>query len=221
MFMTLLLLAGPLFLPLLFLGILFLPFILFWLIVFQSVQTLILTPISLWQTFTNKQVRRNHALEHATANVLEEKYGSSRVAGMAFKDGFKLFGDLPHPSLMVEAAREGLQRLRNGESRLAIHPRCGTALAIGQFIFAASFIFIVFFLHSISIIDILLAIGLSFLLSKPLGLLAQKFLTTSTDVKDMKLVDLKADRWGQFYFLTDDTPVYKYRPFWSWRHFEI
>ncbi len=188
------------------------------LILFQSIQILLVAPISLWQTFTDKEVRRNHALEHATANVLEEKYGVKYVAGIAFKDGYKLFGRMPHPSVLVDAAREGLQRLKKGEKHLAVHPRCGTSLIVGQFIFALLFITVFLFLHAFSLLDLLLAIIISIMISRPLGLLVQKYFTTTTDVENIEFVDLSVDRWGQFYFRTRDLPYYRYKPLWVGRN---
>lgn len=184
----------------------------------HSLQFLIAAPISLWQTFTNRQVRRNHALEHATANVLEEKYGMKMVAGMAFADGFKLFGQLPPPAYLVDAAREGLARLQRGETHLALHPRCGTSLIVGQFLFALAFVAIFVFMHHFSFIEVLAVFLLSSVLSRPLGLLAQKYLTTGTDVKDLEFVDLSMDRYGQFYFRTGYRGAFhRVRPAWPLR----
>jgi hypothetical protein len=163
---------------------------------------LIAAPLSLWQTFTDRQVRVNHAIEHATANVLEEKYGVKQVAGMAFKDGFQLYGRLPRAQILIDAAQEGLQRLRNGETRLALHPRCGTSLMMGQFLNAIVFISVFLFMHHFSLLEIILYFVLSSLLAKPLGMIAQKYLTTSTDVADIELRNLAADRFGRIYFQT-------------------
>ena len=74
---------------------LFLVFLLIFLFVFiplgfaaQSFMWLILGPGQLLRVLFNKKVRRNHALEHATVNVIEERYGPSNIAGMAYEDGF-------------------------------------------------------------------------------------------------------------------------------------
>jgi len=178
--------------------ILFLPFLIF----FQSLQTLLMVPLSLWQTFTDKQVRRNHALEHATANVLESGFGATRVAGMAFRDGYKLAGDLPHPAFLIQAAQEALRRLKNGETHLALHPRCGTSMLIGQFFFSLVFVIFFVFAKALTLFDLLAAFLFSAILAKPLGLLAQKYITTSTDVEDLYFKNLSIDWTGQFYFQT-------------------
>ncbi len=188
-----------------------LPFIL----LIHSVQTLVLAPISLWQTFTDKQVRRNHALEHATANVLEEKFPQAYVGGMAFKDGFQLFGRIPPAMHLMQAAREGLQRLKQGETNLALHPRCGTSIMIGQVMFALVFLFVFFFMHHFNILEIFLFFLFSAIVSRPLGLLAQKYITTSTDVEELEFHDVYMKPNGAFYFQTARRqPV---RHFWPWR----
>ncbi len=187
-------------------------------LLFHSFQILVMVPASLWQTFTNAQVRKNHALEHATANVLEEKYGVKWVAGMAFKNGFKLYGQLPDPVMLIEAAQEGLARLQHGEKHLALHPRCGTALIIGQFLFALLFVIMFFFMEYFSLTGILFVFAMAILLHKPLGMLTQKYLTTSTDVEDMHINNVSVDLWGQFYFETSTSPVQRmhqsYQPMW-------
>ena len=73
-------------------------------------------------------VRRNHALEHATMQILAEKYKGVRMAGLSNPQGFLLIADLP-TEIVTEAALEAEKRLKAGESQLAIHPHCGTNLA--------------------------------------------------------------------------------------------
>ncbi len=75
-------------------------------------------------------VRRNHALEHATLNVLAEKQRGLRLVGRSDWGGFTLYGTVSVQDV-ADAVVVALQRLRAGESALAIHPRCGTNLATG------------------------------------------------------------------------------------------
>lgn len=75
-------------------------------------------------------VRSNHALEHATLHVLQEKGNKMRLGGISDAGGFWIYGDIEAADLM-EAAREALQRLADGEQSLAIHPNCGTNIAVG------------------------------------------------------------------------------------------
>jgi len=75
-----------------------------------------------------ERVRRNHALEHATLHMLEEKSPRLRAGGRASTGGFYLYGDLPDGGDVVVAANEAIRRMRDGEHDLAVHPRCGTNL---------------------------------------------------------------------------------------------
>lgn len=70
-------------------------------------------------------MRRNHALEHATLHVLSQRHPGQSFSGYSDPRGFWLMGEVSSEevSLVVE---EALQRLRSGESQLAVHPNCGT-----------------------------------------------------------------------------------------------
>lgn len=73
--------------------------------------------------------RRNHALEHATMQVLGRKYPGQRMAGYSTPRGFWVIGRVEIASLQ-EAVDEAQKRLRVGERQLAIHPFCGTNFAL-------------------------------------------------------------------------------------------
>lgn len=73
--------------------------------------------------------RKNHSLEHATIHILSKKLPGIHMAGHSNPTGFFLLGDVP-TELVMECAQEALTRLQNGESGLAIHPGCGTNLAV-------------------------------------------------------------------------------------------
>ena len=75
------------------------------------------------------QVRRNHALEHAAITIVTERHPSMFLQGRSNGRGFWIFGDIETEELR-SAINEALSRLRMGEAELAIHPRCGTNLAI-------------------------------------------------------------------------------------------
>lgn len=76
------------------------------------------------------RVRSNHALEHATLHVLQEKGITVRLGGISDAGGFWIYGDVDTESLLL-AAREARERLMNGENHLAVHPNCGTNIAVG------------------------------------------------------------------------------------------
>src|SRR5687768_7979943 len=89
----------------------------------QSLWSVLNVPRQLTQLVHGLAVRRNHAIEHATVNVLEERYGSQLVDGCATTEGFRIRAAID-PALLLDAAREGLLRLQRGDRALAIHGRC-------------------------------------------------------------------------------------------------
>ncbi len=84
-------------------------------------------------------LRQVHALEHATVWILggtprSTAYRSitqddEQLAGLSTAEGFYLFGEV-ETSLLDQAVHRALHRLVSGEWHLAVHPRCGTNLAV-------------------------------------------------------------------------------------------
>ena len=74
------------------------------------------------------RIRRNHGLEHATLHTLTNSLPHTMLAGHSDMGGFYIIGDVPSETLHV-AVQESISRLRAGESRLAVHPNCGTNYA--------------------------------------------------------------------------------------------
>ena len=75
------------------------------------------------------RVRRNHALEHAAISVITERHPNVFLRGRSNSKGFYIFGEVDTEELK-SAIEEALRRLKLGEVELAIHPRCGTNLAV-------------------------------------------------------------------------------------------
>ena len=73
--------------------------------------------------------RQNHALEHATVHILSRANPYVRIMGRSTNSGFFIYGGVSTQEL-AKAATEALARLQQGESHLAIHPRCGTNIAV-------------------------------------------------------------------------------------------
>jgi hypothetical protein len=71
------------------------------------------------------RIRRNHGLEHATLHILAERFPNHNLAGHSDTGGFWLLGDLPQEEV-ERAVGEALERMRGGESNLAVHQNCGT-----------------------------------------------------------------------------------------------
>jgi hypothetical protein len=70
-------------------------------------------------------VRRNHGLEHATINLLSQKYPARAFAGHSDIKGFWIIGQISTDEL-AEVAQQALARMNAGEHGLAIHAHCGT-----------------------------------------------------------------------------------------------
>lgn len=73
-------------------------------------------------------IRKHHAIEHASINIFHSRFPSPQLAGYSDLQGFWILGDVETDKLMA-AVDEALTRLRAGERSLAIHPNCGTNFA--------------------------------------------------------------------------------------------
>lgn len=150
------------------------------------------------------QIRRNHGLEHATIHMLTRRFKTFSGQGNATLNGFhlNLFADIPAEAV-EEAATEALQRMKDGESELALHPNCGTVLLTtaalatlaGQAVFA--------FerrrsgkrgLNTIEFLSVLpnaiLAVVAALIISKPAGMFFQSY-TTTGQPGSMEIVSVK------------------------------
>lgn len=78
----------------------------------------------------SRRIRQNHALEHATITILSGMLPELSVSARSSSDGFIIFGDVDL-GILRRALNEALHRLQAGEAELAIHPNCGTNLAVG------------------------------------------------------------------------------------------
>jgi len=139
------------------------------------------------------RVRRNHALEHATMHVLGERSHTLRIVGRSSPWGFYIYGDLPTESVLA-AAQEGLRRLQAGQRRMAIHPHCGSNLAVAG-ILAGVGAFLALggksrnWLQRLSRLPLAcVAATLGILVAQPLGPLLQARITTRADVGGLRIV---------------------------------
>lgn len=145
------------------------------------------------------ETRRNHALEHATLHILAKKYKTS-MAGHSNPTGFFLLGDLPLEDI-ADAATEAMARLKAGESGLAVHPGCGTNLAVSALLPATFAWAPIQGAKSTRWRLLLIPLALVFavfgyLLSKPLGPWLQANITTEADLGDMQITDIRIVRKG-------------------------
>jgi len=158
-----------------------------------SLVTIFTVPQQILNIAKNKDIRRNHALEHATSNILEKYAGRTLpISGIAQKNGFIISG-LGNPDLILQAAQEGLRLLKDGECDLAIHGRCGTSIAIANFTAAVIFLLILILTGHFSILTILISLILANMLGRNLGKLIQKYFTTSCDVENMHITGIEPE----------------------------
>jgi len=155
--------------------------------------------MSVLEDFLNQdipaRVRSNHALEHATLHVLQEKGLTGRLGGISDAGGFFIYGEVP-AERVLEAAREGLERLGKGERELAVHPNCGTNLAVGG-LAAGGLAWLAMSgtkgkpFKRLTRLPLAVLMGLvGYQVAKPLGPKLQEQITTSADVGRAQIVEV-------------------------------
>jgi hypothetical protein len=142
------------------------------------------------------RLQRNHGLEHATMHLLSQRFPGKPIAGHSDLSGFWILGEFS-PQEVTEAAQEALVRMRAGQSRLSVHPNCGTNLVTSG-IFAAIAAWFALASSPASLRGRLerlpLAIALatfSLALSRPLGPMVQERVTTSGRPGTLELVEVR------------------------------
>jgi hypothetical protein len=142
-------------------------------------------------------VRRNHALEHATVSLLLARLGPDlRLVGRAVNDGFYIYGDVPTETLR-QCAAEGLARLKRGEAFWAVTPLCGTNIATAGIIASLASLAVAGKApRGDRIPTVMLAGIIAVLFAQPLGRSLQKHITTSPDLSDTEITDVERRRNG-------------------------
>ena len=146
-----------------------------------------------------KIVRQNHAMEHATIAVLLERLEVRvRMAGHAGLNGFYIYGNIPTTTL-EEAVYEGLKRLKAGEKDIAISPMCGTNLAVAGL--AAGIAAVIAGRGHTGVSKfarILSASAAAAIMAQPLGPLAQRHITTTSNLSNVQIVGVKKSGFGRY-----------------------
>jgi len=141
------------------------------------------------------RVRRNHALEHAAITIITERHPDVLLRGRSNSKGFFIFGTVETAELR-SAVEEALARMRGGEVELAIHPRCGTNLAVAGILSGLS-------AAAASNLRprqnrwgyaILAAIG-ALMLAPRVGFEMQRHITTLADLGDLRVTRVQRRRW--------------------------
>lgn len=141
------------------------------------------------------RIRKNHAMEHATIHVLSAKHPRVSFGGYSIHKGFWIYGktDLQVIQDAVEIAQA---RLLHGEKKLAVHPNCGTNLAMTGLICAGGSLLAMAGADNrkerLSRASYLILAGvLGAYYGKPLGMKVQKNLTTDPNVGDLRVVGIR------------------------------
>ncbi len=144
-------------------------------------------------------LRRNHALEHATAAILIHKMKpGTRLLGRAGLQGFHIYADAPTETVS-QAAQEGLARLKQGERGLAVSPLCGTNLVTAALLAGLTSVVLARGKgRNISLPTTVLASLAAILVAQPLGRQAQRHLTTSTNVVGLEIDGVSSKRRGRY-----------------------
>jgi hypothetical protein len=138
-----------------------------------------------------RRIRQNHALEHATVSILSAHTPGLAVSARANHHGFTIFADLDLEAVR-RASAEALTRMRAGERELAIHPNCGTNLAVGTSVMLAGWLFALMTLRPRARVASA-AIGsvAGFASARPLGSVVQRHITTLPEVDDLRIIAIR------------------------------
>ena len=146
------------------------------------------------------RTRRNHGLEHATVTILSQQRPGLRLAGRSTPFGFYIYGRVETEALRA-AVDEGLRRLKDGELHLAVHPNCGTNLIAKGLAAGLTSYFSFLGANTLGsrlkrLPRVAVLSGVALMLAQPIGLALQKHLTTSAEIRDMRIVSLKRSERG-------------------------
>ena len=149
------------------------------------------------------RIRSNHALEHATLHILQEKGINIQLGGISDMSGFWIYGDVS-TDMVLATAQEALARLIGGENELAVHPNCGTNIAVGS-LAAGGLAWMGMLgtrgrfgrkLRRLPLAVLLALVG--YQLSRPLGPKLQKQITTNANLEGLEVAEVvKHDVFGR------------------------
>lgn len=137
-------------------------------------------------------VRRNHAIEHATVTLLLERGARAPMGGYSLSPGFVIWSRASLEDVAL-AARDALDLLNAGESDLAISPYCGTNIVTYTVVGAlAARIFAGSKKNFWSLVrGAVAALVAAAILGRPLGRLIQRHFTTLPNVTGVELVEIR------------------------------
>ena len=139
-------------------------------------------------------IRKNHAMEHATIHLLSKALPNVSFGGWSFVKGFWIIGKAELQDVQ-KAAEMAYARLNNGDKKLAVHPNCGTNVAvIGLCTAAAAMLTTIGTNDDESGMNKFAAFTtagmIGALAGKPLGPKVQEKITTDADVRSLSIVSI-------------------------------
>ena len=133
-------------------------------------------------------------------HVLSWRYPYMRLVGRSGPSGFSIYGSVSTQQV-ADAATEALARLQQGEAHLAVHPRCGTNLAVTG-ILAGTAAFGATLGRPRSKLDrlpwALTAATLAAIVAQPLAHRIQEYVTTTADVEGLYIASVTRQERGRF-----------------------
>ena len=142
---------------------------------------------------TVRQVRRNHALEHATVTLMLEQGVRGPLGGYSTPWGYFIIGKLTTDQLALIVS-EALHSLKSGQSEMAISPHCGTNMAVAALI-SGTLTRIILGKRKQGrwkrLPLVLGAVVVGALLSRPVGNLIQKRFTTLSELDGLEVVSIQ------------------------------
>lgn len=148
-----------------------------------------------------RRLRQNHALEHATLTILQQHDPRIRIIARSTSRGFKLYGTAGIDDVRL-AVDEAMHRLRGGERNLAITQRCGTTVAVGVLLGTLGLWLSEFMRSPRQKLALGIATSLAIAVSsQPVGLLAQRHLTTESELGGLRVRDVRTRSLGRRRFL--------------------
>jgi predicted oxidoreductase len=138
----------------------------------------------------SRRVRQNHALEHATITILSGMVPDLSVSARSSADGFIIFGNVDL-GVLRHAMDEALRRLQAGEAELAIHPNCGTNIAVGISLLTLGTLFGLASNQPRTRVATAAASSLAGLMAaRPVGQYVQRHLTTLPDLNGVRVTEI-------------------------------
>jgi sugar phosphate isomerase/epimerase len=133
--------------------------------------------------------------------ILQQRDPRARIIARSTSRGFKLYGTA-HADEVRAAVEEAMRRLRGGERHLAIAQRCGTTVAVGVLLGTLGLWLSEFMRSPRQKIALGIATSLAIAVSsQPVGLLAQRHITTESELGALKVRDVRTRTLGRKNFL--------------------